>query len=183
MYTKRSGGTRSVNTPERPAIHRIHMVGAHPILLHFLNLMDFFRIVRSCLARPREGLLDHAQSLSLLIQNIIMSPGPLYRIAEWAAPIEPAALGLSKVDMQTINDDRVARSLDALVSMRARSLFFRIALHIIKQFELDTQRIHHDTTMVTYHGRYKNSNSEPRITFGINKDHRPDLSSLSSVST
>ncbi len=178
MYTRRTGGTRSVNTQEGPAVHRIHLVGAHPILLHFMNRMDFFRIVRSCFAGPHERLLDHAQSLSILIQNIILSPGPLYRIAEWAAPVEPAALGLSATDIKAINDDRIARSLDALVTMRARSLFFRIALHIIKQFELDTRRIHHDTTTVTFHGRYRNSNREPRITFGINKDHRPDLRQL-----
>ena len=132
MYTRRTGGTRSVNTQEGHAVHRIHLVGAHPILLHFMNRMDFFHIVRSCLAGPHERLLDHAQSLSILIQNIILSPGPLYRIAEWAAPVEPAALGLSATDIKAINDDRITRSLDALVTMRARSLFFRIALHIIK---------------------------------------------------
>lgn len=178
MYTRQIGGTRFVTTPEGNAIHHVHLVGPHPILLHFLNRMDFFRIVRSCLARPHEGVLDHAQSLSILIQNIILSPGPLYRIAEWTAPVEPAALGLSATDKKAINDDRIARSLDALVTMRARSLFFRIALHMIKQFELDTTRIHHDTTTVTFHGQYRNSNSEPRITFGINKDHRPDLKQL-----
>ncbi|MBW2257574.1 MAG: IS1634 family transposase, partial [Deltaproteobacteria bacterium] len=70
------------------------------------------------------------------------------------------------------------RSLDALASVRARSLFFRIALHTIKQFELDTRRIHHDTTTVTFHGQYKGSFREPRITHGLNKDHRPDLKQL-----
>ena len=57
--------------------------------------------------------------------------------------------------------------------LRARSLFFRIALHIIKHFELDTRRIHNDTT-VTFQGQYKTSKSRPQITYGVNKDHRPD---------
>jgi transposase len=140
--------------------------------------MTFERIVRSCLGTPREGRLDHAQSLSVLIQNIILSPAPMYRIAEWAEPMDPAALGLSAAEKESINDDRVARSLDALSSVRARSLFFRMALHIIKQFELDTGRIHHDTTTVTFHGQYRGSTREPRITHGVNKDHRPDLKQL-----
>jgi len=33
-------------------------------------------------------------------------------------------------------------------------------------------------TTVTFHGQYKTSVSEPRITHGHNKDHRPDLKQL-----
>ncbi len=178
MYTKQIGGNRRVVTPEGAANLRMHLIGPHPILVHFLNKMTFPRIVRSCLGMPRERILDSAQSLSVLIQNILLSPGPLYRIAEWAAPIEPVALGLSTAEKRAINDDRIARSLDALVTPRARNLFFRIALNVIKRFELDTQRIHHDTTTVTFHGQYRGSFREPRIIHGINKDHRPDLKQL-----
>ena len=165
-------------TPDGPAKLRIHLIGPHPILLYFLDKMTFWRIVASCLGTPREGLLDHAQTLATLIQNIILSPAPLYRIAEWSAPIDAGALGLSAVEKLSINDDRVARSLDALASSRARSLFFRLALHIIKQFELNTERIHQDTTTITFSGEYRDSYSEPRITHGHNKDHRPDLKQL-----
>lgn len=178
MYPKQLGGPRRVVTPDGPARLRVHFVGAHPILLHFLERMTFGRIVRSCLGTPRKRRLDHAQTLALLVQNIILSPAPLYRIAEWAAPIDPAALELSASEKASVNDDRVARSLDALASSRARSLFFRLALHVIKDFELDTRRIHHDTTTVTFHGQYRRAHLEPRITHGMNKDHRPDLKQL-----
>jgi transposase len=113
-----------------------------------------------------------------LIQNIILSPAPLYRIAQWARPIDPPGLGLSETEKESINDDRIARSLDELASPRARSLFFRLALHIIRQFELDTYRIHNDTTTVTFYGNYKGSYRDPQITHGINKDHRADLKQL-----
>ena len=144
MYTRQIGGNRRVVTPKGAANLRTHLIGPHPILVHFLDQMTFHRIVRSCLSPPRERRLDHAQSLSVLIQNILLSPGPLYRMAEWGAPIEPDALGLSPTEKRAINDDRIARSLDALVKPQARNLFFRIALHIIKRFELDTRRVHHD---------------------------------------
>lgn len=178
MYTRQIGGQRRVATPDGTANLRVHLVGPHPILWHFLGRMNFSRIVRSCLGTPREGIVDHAQTLALLVQNILLSPAPLYRIAEWAAPIDPAALDLSTREKAALNDDRVARSLDELASPRARSLFFRLALHCIKQFELDTRRIHHDTTTVTFHGQYAGSFREPRITYGMNKDHRPDLKQL-----
>ena len=145
---------------------------------HFLDRMSFHRIVRSCLGTGRDRLLDYDQSLSVLVQNIILFPAPLYRIAQWAEPVDPEALGLSEQEKLSLNDDRIARTLDVLVSTRAKSLFFRLALHIIKQFEIDTQRIHHDTTTVTFYGQYQTSWREPRITHGINKDHRPDLKQL-----
>jgi len=178
MYTRPFGGSRHITTPEGPADLRVHQVGPHPILLYFLGRMDFLRIVRSCLTTPGSMIVDHARTLTVLIQNILLSPAPLYRIGEWAGPIDPAALALSASEKDSLNDDRIARMLDALVSVRARSLFFQLALHIIKQFELDTRRIHHDTTTVTFHGQYATSVREPRIIRGISKDHRPDLKQL-----
>ncbi len=178
MYTRQIGDTRRVITNQGPAVHRVHLIGPHPILLHFLGRMEFPSIVRSCLGTRHKGILDHAQTLAVFIQNIILSPAPLYRIGEWANPIDPVALELTASEKKSLNDDRVARSLDALVTPRARTLFFRLAVHIIKQFELDTKRIHHDTTTVTFSGQYRTSNREPRITRGINKDHRPDLKQL-----
>lgn len=126
----------------------------------------------------RQGLVDHARTLAVLVHNLLVSPGPLYRIATWLAPVEPAVLGLTPSQVAAINDDRVARALDALTSERGRSLWFRLALRIIKQFELDTRRFHHDTTTVTFHGAYATSQGDPQITHGHNKDHRPDLKQL-----
>lgn len=178
MYTRQIGDTRRVVTGQGPASLRVHLIGPHPILNHFLAHMEFSTIVRSCLGTPKKGILDHAQTLSVFIQNIILSPAPLYRIAEWAHPIDPAVLELTAKEKRSLNDDRVARSLDALVTPRARTLFFRLAVHIIEQFELETKRIHQDTTTVTFTGQYKTSKREPRITLGKNKDHRPDLKQL-----
>lgn len=156
----------------------VHLVGPHPILLYFIDKLHFHSIVNSCLTRPREGLLDHAQALCVLVQNIILSPAPLYRIAQWAEPVNPEGLGLTVKEKKSINDDRMARALDALTSARGRSLFFQLAIHTIEQFELETQRIHNDTTTVTFQGRYETSVRQPRITRGHNKDHRPDMKQL-----
>jgi transposase len=177
MYCKLDCQGRQVRTRRGTAEHRVHHVGPLPLIRHFLDRMALSRIVGSCLGTGRQTP-THAQTLALLVQNILLSPSPLYRIAEWAAPFSATALGLNPTEKASINDDRVARTLDALVSVSGRSLFFRLALHVIKQFEIDTRRIHHDTTTVTFHGQYATSFAEPRITQGINKDHRPDLKQL-----
>ena len=175
MYTRQPPSFK--HSSSGAATLKVHLLGACPIIRHFLDRMDLERIIRSCL--PRSSLtLSHGKTLSVLIQNLMISPAPLYRIAEWANPFDPSALGLSESDKEVVNDDRVARSLDALASEYGRSLFFRLALRMIKQFELETKRIHFDTTTVTFHGQYRTSFKEPKITLGINKDHRPDLRQL-----
>ena len=178
MYTRQASGERRVETGDGTARLGVHLVGPHPILKHFLGRMDFHATVSDCLGRTREGLLDHGQSLSLLVKNILLSPAPLYRIGQWAEPVDPEALGLTRAEKKSINDDRIARALDALASPRGRSLFFHLAVHIIRQFELDTRRIHNDTTTVTFFGQYEKSVAEPKITHGMNKDHRPDMKQL-----
>ena len=67
---------------------------------------------------------------------------------------------------------------DALVSERGRSVFFRLALRVIKNFEVNAPRVHFDTTTLTLFGQYATSHTEPRITHGHSKDHRPDLKQL-----
>jgi transposase len=125
-----------------------------------------------------EGLLTHAEAVRLFVHNILVAPSPLYRLADWIAPIEASALGLTQDQKRAVNDDRMGRALDAIASQRGRSIFFRLALRILKEFDLDTRRIHFDTTTVTLFGEYRSSIVEPVICNGINKDHRPDLKQL-----
>ncbi len=160
------------------AVHRIHHLGPHPIIAHFLERLTLEPIIRGCVGAARQGVVDHARTLGVLVHNLLVSPGPLYRIATWLAPLEPQVLGLTSSQHATLNDDRVARALDALTSERGRSIWFRLALRLIKQFELETQRFHHDTTTVTFHGAYAAAQGTPEITHGFNKDHRPDLKQL-----
>lgn len=155
-----------------------HNLGPHPLIQHFIQRMNLEEILRESLGSARGSVLDHAQTLCALIHNILVSPGPLYRIAIWAEPVEPHVLGLTALQKEALNDDRVARALDALVSESARGVWFRLALRVIKQFKINTQQVHCDTTTVTFCGKYKASVSEPRLAFGHNKDHRPDLKQL-----
>ncbi len=177
MTLRPRAGRRPHSAPPG-AVHRIHHLGPHPIIAHFLERLTLESIIRGCVGNARQGVVDHARTLAVLVHNLLVSPGPLYRIATWLAPVEPAVLALTPSQYAAINDDRVARALDALTSERGRSIWFRLALRIIKQFELATERFHHDTTTVTFQGAYATAHGEPHITHGHNKDHRPDLKQL-----
>ena len=159
------------------SLHR-HYLGPHPLIRHYLERMNFRGIVRDCLGAGLRQGLDHAEVLSVLVHNVLVSRGPMYRIKEWAQRIEPEALGLTQAQADRLNDDRLVRSLEALASERGRNLFFRLALRVIKDFEVQVPRVHFDTTTVTFFGQYVASRSEPRITYGFSKDHRPDLKQL-----
>lgn len=157
---------------------RTHRLGPHPLIQSYLERMNFRSIIRGCLGAGLHQSLDHAEVLGVLIHNVLVSRGPMYRIRQWAQGIEAEALGLTAAQVNRLNDDRIARSLDRLASERGRSVFFRLALRVIKHFEIQTPRVHFDTTTVTLFGQYAGSWAEPRITRGINKDHRPDLKQL-----
>jgi transposase len=178
MYTSQGPSASRRATPSGTAEITPHLLGPHPVIAHFLQRMNLESILRGALGSARQGVLDQARTLTALVHNLLVSPGPLYRIAQWAGPWEPHVLGLTPVQKAALNDDRVARALDALVSERARGIWFRLALRVVKQFEVDTGRMHFDTTTVTFHGKYESSVSEPKITHGHNKDHRPDLKQL-----
>ena len=98
---------------------------------YFLERMNIADILRGSLGGARQGQIDHSLALEVLLQNYVLSPGPLYRVAEWVAPIDASAFGLSEGQKSAINDDRIARALDALASERGRNVFFRLALRII----------------------------------------------------
>lgn len=178
MYTRQPPPERRAPTPQGVAILRAHALGPHPILHHFLERIQLSQIVTSTVGPPYRKGLGHAKALEVLVHNIFVSPGPLYRVGEWLAPLEPHAFGLTAEELSSVNDDQLARTLDALASERGRSLFFRLALQALKDFELATDRVHFDTTTVTFHGGYEGAKSPPRITHGLNKDHRPDLKQL-----
>lgn len=165
-------------TSQGTAVHVTHLLGPHPIIAHFLSRLKIQEIVRSFVGTGRERAIEQGEALAVLVHNILDSPAPLYRIAQWAEPIEPASFGFTPEQKQGLNDDRIARMLDALVSERGRGIWFRLALEILQQFKIARNRMHHDTTTVTFCGEYKGSVREPRITHGMNKDHRPDLKQL-----
>ena len=182
MYTSQHKNIFFSHTSKGKAMLKSHYIGPHPILHYYLQRMNLKSIVSGCLgtgARPdAKDSLTHAEALEVLIHNILVSPVPLYRLSEWIEPISADAFGLDEEKKKAVNDDRIARTLEALASTRGRSLFFRLALRILKEFSLATDRMHFDTTTVTFYGEYATSKAEPAIRHGHNKDYRPDLKQL-----
>lgn len=161
-------------------------VGASPLVHQFLTRLNLSELFTQHLpARPgRSPEVPSARMLSLLVHNILIDHQPLYAVPAWAARRVPEHLGLSPEQADALNDDRIGRALDHFHDADRASLLTALVRRAVDAFEIDLTEFHQDTTTVTFSGVYTNQpdpaqpNRAPRITFGYNKDHRPDLKQL-----
>jgi transposase len=161
-------------------------VGALPLLRRFLTRLDlpalFERHLPALPGKP--PALSTPTVLGVLLCNLLLARQPLYGLAGWAMRRVPELLGLQPGSAAALNDDRVGRALDHLQRADRASLLTALVLHAVRVFGIDLSELHQDTTTVTVHGVYADQepaerpNRPPRITFGYNKDHRPDLKQL-----
>ena len=161
-------------------------VGALPILNRVLERARIDAFLQDYLPYDLRYKIDPVKGILLLIRNFICSREPIYGVGEWASRMTPQLLGLNSKDIQYLNDDRVGRCLDRLFESDFSSLALAVVVHVIKEFKVSLEEMHNDSTTITFHGRYDVASEERRykgkrvhaITWGHNKDHRPDLKQL-----
>jgi transposase len=169
--------------------HDLHSyrVGMLPVLnriIERLRLEEFFRAYLP--PQDRRCRIDPATGLLVLLKNLLLCREPLYGVGEWAARHAPDLLGLSQEQITSLNDDRVGRCLDRLFQNDCGSLALSVATHAIAEFGVALDQLHNDSTTITFHGDYPDATHEEKrkeqlrlaITWGHNKDHRPDLKQL-----
>jgi transposase len=160
-------------------------VGAVPVLNSFLDRLRLREILDRHLPGPavggRDADLPPATVLLVLLKNILLSRQPLYAIPDWLRGFDPALFDLAPEQLTLFNDDRVGRLLDRLFLAPQAALTTEVILQAINAFAVELEHLHQDTTTVTFSGDYDSSKADgpaPHITFGFNKDHRPDLKQL-----
>jgi transposase len=167
-------------------------LGALPIIDRFLERLRLEEFLRERLPQedPRTKV-PVARGLLLLLKNFLLSREPVYGVGQWAARFVPQRLGLAAADLAHLNDDRIGRCLDRLFECDFRSLTLSVVTHAVREFAVALDELHNDSTTVTFHGDYDEAAEEgkqrgrptPAITWGHNKDHRPDLKQLLYVLT
>jgi transposase len=162
-------------------------VGALPIVNRVLQRLKLEEFLRDGLpAEDRRVKVPTASALLVLLRNLLLSREPLYGIGEWAAGHAPDLLGLTPEQLAALNDDRVGRCLDRLFDCDTASLALAVVGHAVRQFGVSLDELHNDSTTITFHGDYRSALEERSlrgrlrlaITWGHNKDHRPDLKQL-----
>jgi transposase len=168
------------------AAHESLEVGATPVVRHTLQRLRLHELFDRHLPRlpGRPPALSSTLSLTVLLTNLVIARRPLYAIPEWAARRVPEHLGLLPEQVALLNDDRIGAALDHLHRADRASLLTELVRHVVTAFAIDLGEFHQDTTTVTFSGEYADQPDAaeparpPRITFGYNKDHRPDLKQL-----
>jgi transposase len=166
---------------------RSYTIGALPILDRLLDRLRLEPILRDHLPREdRRSRIPTATGLLLLLKNLLVSREPLYGLGEWAARHVPELLGLAPAQLPSLNDDRVGRCLDRLFDADVPSFTLAVVVHAVREFQVDLDELHNDSTTITLHGDYAAADQErtlrgrlrAAVTWGHNKDHRPDLKQL-----
>jgi len=161
-------------------------LGALPILDRVIQraclpefLEEFMTSDKRCKISPIRGTL-------VLLKNYLVSREPIYGVAHWARQHYPPLLGVNRAQVGSLNDDRVGRCLDRLFDADCPALVLAITKHVVDEFDLDLSEIHNDSTTITFYGDYQGAEqggesrgkATPAVTWGHNKDHRPDLKQL-----
>ncbi|HZJ03949.1 MAG TPA: DUF4277 domain-containing protein, partial [Nocardioidaceae bacterium] len=111
-----------MTTPGQFTLRSQHL-GCLPIVNFFLTRMGLADHLRTYLPHDDARLrLAPAAVIAVVVRNVVAGHRPLYALGEWAAPYDPAVLGLGPGDAAALNDDRVGRMLDRLFDADRASL-------------------------------------------------------------
>jgi transposase len=124
-------------------------VGALPVLYAVLDSLQVRAIInRYC---PQTRTVDDGTVALVLILNRLLAPRALHRIADWYA--HTALVHQLGVPAERFNDDRLARTLDALAP-HAREIWLAVVSVAIERYEIDLRMIFYDLTAFVAHGAY-----------------------------
>lgn len=166
---------------------RAREIGPLPIVRQFLERMKVADLLAEFVPERKLGRrssLPNSRALSAMVSNILTSREPLYAVPGWFAKRAAEHAGLSDGEVGLLNDDRIGRALDRLAEADLASLMTALVVRAVREFKIDMSQVHSDTTTVTFSGAYDGQKDKtelrrpPLITFGYNKDHRPDLKQL-----
>jgi transposase len=158
-------------------------VGALPIINHFIKKLELGPLLERYLYRPgRQPAVPHGKVILAVLRNFLIDREPLYGLGDWARQMEPSLL---EVGPRQLHDDRAGNGFDRLFASNRRALTFELVGNAVEAFELEREQLHMDTTTATLCGAYATANGQLKdgkptlvITWGKNKDHRPDLKQL-----
>ncbi|MHB1952016.1 MAG: IS1634 family transposase [Acidiferrobacteraceae bacterium] len=159
------------------------VIGALPIVNHILERMALAALFDQFVRGRGNHKISHAETLMIMLRCLTIQREPVYAVGEWGERFEPHLLGLGNLDTKVLNDDRVGRALDALFRADRATMLTKLVMFVIKEFGIDTNQLHNDSTTVTVTGQYlapPEHAGKPAVKLkrGHNKDHRPDLKQL-----
>ncbi|WP_405691205.1 IS1634 family transposase [Streptomyces sp. NBC_00057] len=150
-------------------------LGALPVAAEFLRRLDVAGIVDEVCPGGASALVTHGQVIEALVANRLTSPAPLVRVEDWARCW--AVEEVFGIEPGLLNDDRLARALDA-IAPELEKIAGTVGARAIGEFGIDVSRMHWDMTSMSVHGAFPVQGQDedfPVINYGHPKDRRVDL--------
>lgn len=148
-------------------------------MLKIVRRLKLQEILASALPKHGNEKVPTADTLLVLMFNIVAGRHPLYELGEWTERHHPVCFGLNRIQKGVFHDDRFGLALDKLSGMDRASLMTEIVLAMAREFNLDFSRIHNDSTTLKAYGKIPGKTRDGlELKKGHSKDHRPDLKQL-----
>jgi len=158
---------------------RFKQLDVLPMVKYFMDKLDLFNLFKKYVPATADCLAEHAESLCVLIANIICDNQPLYKVKDWLSKYSDGLVVDYPVEANLFNDDRLARALTALFHSDRHSLMTEVSGNAINVHKLLTDEIHNDSTSVTFIGKYDTPDPQAvKLKHGHNKDFRPDCKQI-----
>lgn len=175
----------------RPFELRKERMGPLPIVNHFMGRLDMDALLEEFV--PTEDArveLPYAKGLGVLLRSIIVEREPIYRQQETVHTFAPRMFGVEEDEAALLSDDRIGRALDQLFDADRGALMTETVVRLGRRFGVCLDELHNDSTTICLTGQYRDAQGRsirgrraPWITYGLSKDHRPDLKQMLFVLT
>jgi hypothetical protein len=120
-----------------------------------------------------------------LLRSLIVERAPIYRHQETVNSFAPCKFGVDEGQVARLSDDSLDPALDRLFDTDRAALITKVVLAVGKRFQVRFDQLHNDSTTIRLTGQYRlargcsiRGRRAAWITYGHNKDHRPDLKQL-----
>jgi transposase len=179
-----------MSSPDKIQVQTINHLG---LIAGIIDEIGIEQIINEALGVDEREIVSAGQIVKAIILNGLgFISRPLYLFSQFFEDKATEHLIGQGILPEHLNDDRIGRIMDKLYEKGLSSLFLTIALAIIKEYQIDIDFSHLDSTSFALEGKYNQKkitdnfvkekteeeliNQIPiKIIRGYSRDHRPDL--------
>jgi len=175
---KKRGSKYKSSSEQKSIVETItKKIGSARILEHYIKRMGVVSIIDRMVPAQKKRYISHGQMVAGLMVYLLNNGRAMYEVEKWAGETAILSSLFSEYKPSDWTDDRIEDTLDELYETGLEPIEGAISANNINEFGLKLNEIHYDTTSVSLWGTYDSATGQPAvlITFGHNKDHRPDL--------
>lgn len=158
--------------------YRTVQIGAALLVKGILNRLGVVQAIDQALKyQPEIAASYGVLAQTVIINRMSLDPQPLYLLPEWV--VEHGIDHLLGIQADWLDDDRLGAMMEGLADHQVE-IWSAIIEKAVRDFQIELEWLHSDTTSVYFEGAYEDEQGEPKceengpmLVKGYNKDGRP----------